>query len=333
MRVYFAPEILPIDAGTMAFGSAVNSMQRQPMEPGVEALTISNAYIPSECTSLWKEPLTVIGIQHHQHLIGTHVQQNVYRDGKNIGPMRVEHHFDFNHQSFEESLIRTLYPGDQIRLSCTFDTSARNAETEFGDYSQQEMCLSGVMYYPKQEKMQNLLRLPLLDMDACSRPGTGTFDDVSLCAQKLTEDAVGFLNLQAEFPFALSGATLCNLPIADDRINRWRRAICPPCRQNANCTDTEMKEHAQTVECVKTCDMYKLSVFPDTSRIETDVSESLLCHNKRMAFAAPADLPEPVCERRGDLGFDTLTSAATGALFPASLGLVLFVVVASMINA
>merc|ERR1712039_824585 len=64
--------------------------------------------------------------------------------------MRRERHFDFNHQSIEAGPLSILKPGDQLTMSCTYDTSSRMATTSFGDLTQQEMCWSAFIYYPAQ---------------------------------------------------------------------------------------------------------------------------------------------------------------------------------------
>ena len=55
---------------------------------------------------------------------------------------------DFNHQSLEPASISKLKKGDELTLSCTYDTSSRTVPTGFGDFTQTEMCWSAFMYYP-----------------------------------------------------------------------------------------------------------------------------------------------------------------------------------------
>lgn len=43
-----------------------------------------------------------------------------------------------------------LKKGDELILSCTYDTSSRTSPTTFGDFTQTEMCWSAFMYYPAQ---------------------------------------------------------------------------------------------------------------------------------------------------------------------------------------
>ena len=49
----------------------------------------------------------------------------VERDGINLGALRDEYRFDYNHQSGVDPnvAVRTLAPGDRLRATCHFDTS------------------------------------------------------------------------------------------------------------------------------------------------------------------------------------------------------------------
>ena len=102
----------------------------------------------SECTqNNWNEPLNILGVGHHLHIYGIKQELSVVRDGVNLGSMRPEYHYDYQHQSMDESVptIRQLLPGDQINQFCEYDT--RNAPgdmVEFGDFTQQEMCYSAL---------------------------------------------------------------------------------------------------------------------------------------------------------------------------------------------
>ena len=69
------------------------------------------------------------------------------RDGKNLGPMRKEHRFDYNHQTEMEPVnaLRTLLPGDRLAATCHFDTSSvpADSEVQIGEESNKEMCFPG----------------------------------------------------------------------------------------------------------------------------------------------------------------------------------------------
>ena len=75
----------------------------------------------------------------------------VEREGRNLGPLRHERRYDFNHQSIEPADLETLLPGDALYMNCHYDTSKTSDEVEFGDLTQQEMCYAIILYYPLQK--------------------------------------------------------------------------------------------------------------------------------------------------------------------------------------
>ena len=74
------------------------------------------------------------------------------RDGKNLGPIRKEYRYDYNHQSDVEPVnaLRTLLPGDRLAATCHFDTSSvpADSEVQIGEESNKEMCFPGKYLCP-----------------------------------------------------------------------------------------------------------------------------------------------------------------------------------------
>lgn len=150
LTLTLAPEPRDIDAGMLILGGGTTPNQRDPIPSGIADFHLSPFIVPSECTNRWTSDLNVLGVGQHQHLVGTGMNIDVSRDGVSVGPLRRNRFFDFNHQSLEASGLGQLKPGDQLNLSCTFDTSERDFDTVFGELSEDEMCISFVFYYPLQ---------------------------------------------------------------------------------------------------------------------------------------------------------------------------------------
>lgn len=204
VRAFLAPQPRPIDAGYFRIASAVNAItEPDTIPPGVADFTLPSMYIPSDCTNTWEEPLNVLFVGYHQHQIGKHLQVDVYRAGKNIGPMRIQHRYDFAHQSIEPTRIDTVFPGDEFRLTCTYDSTSRTEPTAFGERSQDEMCLAAFMYYPRQQNSM-AVNVPIPgNMDLCTKPGTGDHADVSACAQEFLENVPRLFGIEEQVPFPL----------------------------------------------------------------------------------------------------------------------------------
>eukprot|EP00438_Fugacium_kawagutii_P031193 Skav234753 [mRNA] locus=scaffold14:894654:903966:- [translate_table: standard] len=103
VRVTFASTLRTYDAGTFRFNGGTGDDQRDPIPPGQSHYTLQ------------KSP-----------------------DGEHVGDLRREKRYDFNHQSLEPASVSKLKKGDELILSCTYDTSSRTAATTFGDFTHAE---------------------------------------------------------------------------------------------------------------------------------------------------------------------------------------------------
>jgi hypothetical protein len=148
VRAYFTNELRELEAGVLQLNGGVREWQRNPLPSGVAGYQLSPFIIPHACTQqVWNEPLNILAVGHHMHLHGTRMEISVEREGKLVGRMRPEKHYDFNHQSMEEPIpaLKTLLPGDQIFTKCTYDTTSVDEEVSFGDLTQQEMCYAPII--------------------------------------------------------------------------------------------------------------------------------------------------------------------------------------------
>lgn len=175
MTLTFAPQPRPIDMGLLTLGGGISPVTRPlGLPPGERRHRLTSLVIPPSCTSQWsQDEITVLGLGNHMHLLGSIQETVVTRDGEYIGPVRRERHWDFNHQSLEESPVRTIRAGDQIEMACTYDSSGRNETTVFGDKTDEEMCTAFMAYYPKLDPVQELY---IVFNDHL---GLGTFGDFS----------------------------------------------------------------------------------------------------------------------------------------------------------
>ncbi|KAL7535490.1 hypothetical protein ACHAXR_006524 [Thalassiosira sp. AJA248-18] len=98
LKLHFTTDPRPIDAGLMSFLSAVATGQQPPLPGGMKDVTTDTMYVEPDCTQAWTEPLSVLSVFHHSHFMGLKQEIVVERDGKNMGPMRTEYRYDYNHQ-------------------------------------------------------------------------------------------------------------------------------------------------------------------------------------------------------------------------------------------
>lgn len=150
VRMTLSPALRAHDAETFGIAGGVDPRQRQPLAPGQSNLVIDSAVVPAACTQWDVDEINVLGVMHHAHLVGKRLKVEVTRNGEYIGEMRREKVYDFNHQSLEGSAVKKLKKGDELTLTCSYDTSSKTTETKFGDFTQDEMCLAYFLHYPPQ---------------------------------------------------------------------------------------------------------------------------------------------------------------------------------------
>eukprot|EP00804_Cyclotella_cryptica_P014627 CCRYP_012662-RA/>CCRYP_012662-RA protein AED:0.27 eAED:0.27 QI:175/1/1/1/1/1/2/513/710 len=311
VRVYYTTELLEQEAGVMSLVAGVSSWQRSPLPAGEERVSISFT-TPSECTrNAWNETLTILGVGHHMHRYGTHMEIQVVRDGVNLGILRPESHYDFLHQALDEPVpaIRQLLPGDQITQTCVYDTTGAQGEfVEFGDTTQQEMCYSPIYYYPRQPYADSFgVMRPWLNSTWCLEPATSEeFQAVnlSLCAQKLYENVPQFYGFDNDVESTFDLLTACNGGDAFQDLFIDLPDLCPKCQSAANCTYEEVALHAQGV-CTVLCDeVIGLSLYPDLNRTEPYKYGNWGCNP--YYYHEPTVPEASVCEAKGLTSFDSV---------------------------
>ncbi|XP_074472001.1 DBH-like monooxygenase protein 2 homolog [Sebastes fasciatus] len=93
--------------------------------------------------------LQVFGVMLHTHLAGRKVRVAQYRNGKQIHFVALDENYDFGlQQGTLLGKIKTIKPGDEIAVECTYSTTNRTNVTRMGLATTDEMCLAFLLYYP-----------------------------------------------------------------------------------------------------------------------------------------------------------------------------------------
>jgi len=257
------------------------------------------------------------------------MQIEVNRGGVSLGVLRDELHYDFKHQSLEQSRVPILMPGDSLRLTCEYDTTDVSNPTIFGESTQNEMCWSAFMFYPAvpfaaatTQILPSAGSLTSLST-ACSTQSQNIsvfITQVSQCTQLWYYDPIYF---GFQFATGANAAYICNVfPVSFPAefasiISQWPN-LCPPCVYSQNCSETVLEEWGQTVVCVEFCNAFALSVWPDTTNTVAVLPTSLTaCDINRLVPSAW--VPLPTCVPVGNLAtMDTSqTVSAVNAIQPA----------------
>ncbi|KAM9397619.1 LOW QUALITY PROTEIN: DBH-like monooxygenase protein 2 homolog [Salvelinus alpinus] len=92
--------------------------------------------------------MPLISIMLHTHLAGRKVRVGLFRNGTQIDFLAVDENYNFEMQGFVNlATIKTIKPGDEIVLECTYNTATREGITQLG-LATTEMCLAFIIYYP-----------------------------------------------------------------------------------------------------------------------------------------------------------------------------------------
>jgi hypothetical protein len=96
------------------------------------------------CTPQISEPMNILLSSPHMHKRGAHMTSVVRRRDGSLDTL-IDKPFDFDNQIIYDTPL-TLYPGDVIDTTCTFDNP--NGLYHFGPRTQDEMCYNFVTAWP-----------------------------------------------------------------------------------------------------------------------------------------------------------------------------------------
>jgi dopamine beta-monooxygenase len=105
---------------------------------------------PASMTSQMTTPIQIFSILSHAHLTGSSLWSNLWRASApdvQVSLTRSEY-YDYHVQHYDPMNV-TVNPGDRISMHCVYDTSDSSRNVTFGPGTHDEMCITFVMYYPK----------------------------------------------------------------------------------------------------------------------------------------------------------------------------------------
>lgn len=97
--------------------------------------TVLTGYCSAECTKsgLPDEGVSVFGTFLHGHTAANAVTLRHIRDGFELEPMEINEHYDFDYQQITvQDEPRTILPGDQFMVHCSYNTAERDHVTTGG---------------------------------------------------------------------------------------------------------------------------------------------------------------------------------------------------------
>nr|XP_009936782.1 PREDICTED: DBH-like monooxygenase protein 2 [Opisthocomus hoazin] len=151
IRLYYTPELRKYDVGVLQTGIFTFPVHFIP--PGAESYRsygLCNSSQFDEMNGMLVPDLHVFAYLLHTHLSGRGVKAAQYRNGEQLGIICEDNKYDFSLQEvrdMKETL--TVRPGDEILVECNFQTLDRSGITYGGPSTMNEMCLTFLFYYPR----------------------------------------------------------------------------------------------------------------------------------------------------------------------------------------
>jgi len=137
----------PQMAGILNIGHATTPIVTIP--PGQPAYTLTG-WCAEQCTqnSFPPEGLKILSVFLHAHTLAAAIKLRLFRNGTELKTILDEPYYDFNYQDFTPVNV-TLFPGDTLRVDCTYNSMSRTQPTPFGLSTREEMCVAFLAYWPK----------------------------------------------------------------------------------------------------------------------------------------------------------------------------------------
>jgi Copper type II ascorbate-dependent monooxygenase, C-terminal domain len=148
VRIFYVNTSRPIQVAMFEVGDPYVQLSGEPVGSGMSEHTFECG---SGCSALAlpTSGVTVIRSYLHMHKTGIQASNELIRNGTMVNKASVEY-FDFaqqGNQAIQAEPYRVT-PGDSFRVQCRYRTPSN--DTVFGLGSSDEMCISYLLYYPRQ---------------------------------------------------------------------------------------------------------------------------------------------------------------------------------------
>jgi hypothetical protein len=159
------------DAGILFMGHGVTDIMVIPPNSlnfatvGLCSGLCTKEYVPSGGIHIFANMLHThlagVGLK-LSHISNTQCSESISTN-QELPPIEMNLHYDFNFQQATHLPQEiTIQPGDHLMLECFYNTTGRSGVTLGGESTQEEMCLSFPVYYPRM-KLADCISFPLFD--------------------------------------------------------------------------------------------------------------------------------------------------------------------------
>uniref|UniRef100_A0A4X2L3G5 Dopamine beta-hydroxylase n=1 Tax=Vombatus ursinus TaxID=29139 RepID=A0A4X2L3G5_VOMUR len=149
IRLYYTATLRPFDAGIMELGLVYTPVMAIPPK---ETDFILTGYCTDKCTQLAlpQSGIHIFASQLHTHLTGRKVITVIAREGNVTEIVNRDDHYSPHFQEIRMlKKVVSVFPGDVLITSCTYNTESRKLATVGGFSITEEMCVNYIHYYPQ----------------------------------------------------------------------------------------------------------------------------------------------------------------------------------------
>ncbi|KAM9840262.1 DBH-like monooxygenase protein 2 homolog [Aulostomus maculatus] len=151
LRLYYTDQLRQFDVGILSTGVLPFGNSNYDIPPRASSFLTygmcNTSLFSQEIRSV--PDLQVFAVLLHTHLAGRKIRVGHFRDGTQIDFLGWDENYNFElQQTFSLGNIKTIKPGDEILVECTYNTANRTRFTKMGAATNDEMCLAFLFYYP-----------------------------------------------------------------------------------------------------------------------------------------------------------------------------------------
>ncbi|XP_044233435.1 DBH-like monooxygenase protein 2 homolog [Thunnus albacares] len=151
LRLHYTDQLRQHDVGILTTGLEPFGDIKYNIPPGAtkfHSYGVCNTTLFSQLMNPVPD-LQVFAVLLHTHLAGRKVRLGHFRNGKQIDFLALDENYNFEIQeTISLGNIKTIKPGDDIVVECTYNTTGRAGYTKMGLATTDEMCLAFLLFYP-----------------------------------------------------------------------------------------------------------------------------------------------------------------------------------------
>jgi Copper type II ascorbate-dependent monooxygenase, C-terminal domain len=207
VRYYYTTNLREHNMGVAVFGDVIGAQYDSHVGDGLYMEYTYNC--PASCSSsVLTQNVTFLFLGLHAHQRARALRVQTARDGMVVHTGRADF-FTFAQQGAQvvQGDPITVQPGDTIDVSCTYES---DPDLLFGLASYQEMCMSYIIYYPKQKYLDTIPWLCGPGVEPFF-PCVGTYTAKTLASESEINRAFGTTSIERSTNEALCGSDTCEM--------------------------------------------------------------------------------------------------------------------------